>query len=190
MLVVASLWLRESEPWGLKPRDGQAPQLHTQRECPGSLCCCSPTALPECQPPVQVRLFVTPRVSLLQEASLTPPRGLRSSRCCSSVCPVPSRPRNLSPRTDRASLVVAATVTDILLQISASQKEELADSSAIQMSWKWVPCHRPCVSRRGYHSIQTPRRNTVLLELRGRWREGWWRPWGKLLRRRGRNWVY
>lgn len=75
--------------------------------------------------PVQVRLFVTPRVSLLQEASLTPPQGLRSSRCCSSVCPVPSRPRNLSPRTDRASLVVAATVTDTLLQILASQKNLL-----------------------------------------------------------------
>jgi hypothetical protein len=45
------------------------------------------------------------------------------------------------------------------------QLEELADSSAIQMSWKWVPCHRKCVNRRGYHSIQMPGRNTVLLGL-------------------------
>ena len=78
-------------------------------------------------PSFQVLLsFLTPWMSLLQEAFLTPPQGsqlpalllVRGPLC---VLPPPTPGTSvLGHRTDRISLVVVVTVTDISLQILAS----------------------------------------------------------------------
>lgn len=143
MLVVASLWLRESKPWGLKPRDGQAPQPHTQRECPGSLCRCSLTALPESQPrpgPLVRDCTGEPPPGSLPDPTPGPAQLPVLLFCV--PCPLPSQ--ELESQNRQGELGGGG---DYYRYIAADlgQSEELADSSAIQMSWKWVPCHRTCV---------------------------------------------
>lgn len=78
-------------PGGLSLVMGKHPN-HTQRECPGSLCHQLTDGPSWSASPIQVRLFVTPRVSLLQEASLTPPQACAApgaALLCALSPPVP-----------------------------------------------------------------------------------------------------